>query len=206
MEKGVAIKKNRALIIFGAVVLVFGVLTYALSKMRSVEINPDNFSGVRLAILDGEKLKASAKCFKAHEAVAKMFADVLSKMREMENQMKADYDTIKRNTRLSQSQKNKEIGKIETKWGTISTKYNAKIQAIRNLELNLTEKIQQELLSVVEAVAKEAKISAVINKGNREMISVFYASPSVDITEVVIKKLDEALPEIDIRRLTKNGR
>jgi Skp family chaperone for outer membrane proteins len=167
------------------------------------QIDDLNFSTVKLAVLDGEKLKSSAKCFESHEKIAKMFADVLAKMRKSEGDIKMEYDKVKNNQKLSQKQKTREMSKIEVKWAELSAKYNSEIQAIRNTDMKVTERIQATVTKVIDRIANAAKLSTVINKGTRDSISVFYNSSDIDITDVVIKELDNELPSINLEEMKK---
>jgi Skp family chaperone for outer membrane proteins len=128
---------------------------------------------------------------------------VIARVRDAENAMKKEYEAVKNNGALSQKQRAKEISKIESKWSSESAKYNAEIQAIRNIDTKLTERIQQTVLKTVRSIAKSSNIDIVVNKWSRDMMSVFYSSPDADITDLVIKKLDEILPEIPLEEVQK---
>ncbi|MDR2666907.1 MAG: OmpH family outer membrane protein [Holosporales bacterium] len=157
-----------------------------------------NFDGLRLAVLDGERLKAEAICFKSHEKIAQMVADVLSKVKESESQIKEEYEKIKSSKKLTQEQKLSETAKIEAKWNTVFTRYNAEIQSIRNKDLLLSEHIQRKLTSIIDAITRSAKLDVVVNKGNRDIILVFHNSKDIDITDLVICRLNKEVPSVDI--------
>ncbi|MDR3224620.1 MAG: OmpH family outer membrane protein [Holosporales bacterium] len=184
-------------------VVTFAVFLIQRSRVTYSQIDDLNFSTVKLAVLDGEKLKSSAKCFESHEKIAKMFADVLAKMRKSEGDIKMEYDKVKNNQKLSQKQKTREMSKIEVKWAELSAKYNSEIQAIRNTDMKVTERIQATVTKVIDRIANAAKLSTVINKGTRDSISVFYNSSDIDITDVVIKELDNELPSINLEEMKK---
>ena len=161
------------------------------------------FDVTRIGVLDGERLKAEALCFKSHEKVADMVSELLVKIRQTSDSMKNSYDEVKKNKKLSRTKRNSELAKIEAKWNTDSKKYNAEMQRIKNLDMKLTEFIQNKLNQAIDDVARAASLAIVINKGSREMINVFYNSKNIDITDLIVKKLDESIPNIDLKELEK---
>jgi Skp family chaperone for outer membrane proteins len=185
--------------------LLTAVILYNSFRSINITKNLSNSEGVKIAVLDGEKLKATAKCFKAHETIAEMFTKILSKMRDIEKQMKSEYETIKHNGKLSQKQKAKEITKMETKWDSVSARYNARIQSLRNLDLQLSGRIQHKLDLIIKKIAQRGGIQLVINKGNRELLAVFYAAPKLEITDLVVQQLDEDLPKVDLKEMGADG-
>jgi Skp family chaperone for outer membrane proteins len=160
-----------------------------------------NFDELRLAVLDGERLKMEAKCFESHEKIAQMISDVLSRVKKSEWQIKDEYEKIKSNKKLTHEQRLSDIAKIEAKWKTLSAQYNAEIQSIRSKDLLLSKYIQEKLTSIIESISRSAKLNVVINKGNREIAFVFHNSEDIDITDLVIKKLDEEIPNVDINEI-----
>jgi Skp family chaperone for outer membrane proteins len=154
-----------------------------------------------IAVLDGQKLKNSATCFKSHEKLAEMLSDILSKIRESETKIKAAYEKIKDDPKLSQKQKLKDIAKIEAKWADISAKYNSEIQIVKNADLKLSEYIQSKLSDVIKAIAKSLKLYVVLSKGTKDALLVFYNANGLDITDLVIQKMNEILPEVALKEL-----
>ncbi|MDR1333419.1 MAG: OmpH family outer membrane protein [Holosporales bacterium] len=186
-----------------AFVIIVGIATAFVVCTHDRELGNDKRGAVSVAVVDGGKLKATAKCFSAHEKIASMFSDVFAKIRDSENAMKKEYEAVKNNSKLSQKQRDKEISKIEAKWSAESAKYNAAIQDVRNLEAKLADRIQKEVLSTVQSIAKSMNVDIVVNKLSRDMLSIFYHTHEVDITDIVIKKLDEILPEINLEEVRK---
>lgn len=181
------------------VLLLLVTLVLCVNFLRSDTASvKKNFDGLRLAVLDGERLKAEAICFKSHEKIAQMVADVLSKVKESESQIKEEYEKIKSSKKLTQEQKLSETAKIEAKWNTVFTRYNAEIQSIRNKDLLLSEHIQRKLTSIIDAITRSAKLDVVVNKGNRDIILVFHNSKDIDITDLVICRLNKEVPSVDI--------
>ena len=132
-----------------------------------------------------------------------MVNELLSKVRKASVEMKKSYDEVKKDTKLTQKKRNAELSRIEAKWNTDSARYNTEMQKIRNLDAKLTEFIQNKLNQTIDNIAKEANIDIIINKGSRDLINVFYNSKNIDITDIVVKHLDESIPKIDLKELSK---
>jgi Skp family chaperone for outer membrane proteins len=188
-----------SIIIFAVLIISIFFVNYHYKE----EISIIDADCTKIAVLDGEKLKNTAKCFRAHEKIALMINDLLDKMKRSETEIKAEYDKIKNNSKLSQNQKLKNISKIETKWVNLSAQYNSQMQTIKNMDLSLSNHIQKRLGDVIEAISKSAKFNVVLNKGSRDSILVFYNSKNIDITDLVIQKLDKILPDVDLKEIQK---
>ena len=188
-----------AIVVFG--VLIISVFSVSYFQNQNINVKSKNFETMKLAVLDGTKLKASAKCFKAHDRVANMINDVLSRMKKSESDIKAEYEKVRNDKNLTQKQRVKDIAKIEAKWANISAKYNAEVQSIKNTDFLLSSYIQKKLDYVIQMIAKSAKLNVILNKGTRDSISVFYNSKNIDITDLVIQKLDEILPDVNLKEI-----
>lgn len=194
---------NKSIAAIFALIVTVAATAIAVFWIKNTGGFVDGKHTTNVAVIDGEKLKATAKCFAAHEKIANKFSSVIARIRDAENVMKKEYEAVKNNGTLSQKQRAKEISKMESKWASESTKYNAEIQTIRNIDTKLTERIQQIVIETVRSIARSANIDIVVNKWSRDMMSVFYNSSKVDITDLVIKKIDEILPEIHLEDVQK---
>jgi Skp family chaperone for outer membrane proteins len=159
---------------------------------------------VGIGVLDGQKLKRGASCFRGHDKLADILSEVLSKVRMAESRTKEEYEKIKLNPNLSQKQKLKGIAKIEAKWSDVSAKYNSEIQSIRNADLRLSEHIQSKLGDIIKSIAKSLKLQIVFSKGTSDDLLVFYSAKGLDITDLIIQKMNEILPDIALKELTKH--
>ncbi|MBR1479865.1 MAG: OmpH family outer membrane protein [Alphaproteobacteria bacterium] len=168
---------------------------------RDDELSPRKFDATRAAILDGDRLKAEALCFKGHEKISDMLSELIGKVRKGEDETKKAYDAIKNDTSLSAEKRNGELAKIELKWKDVSIGYAAKIQELKKLDLKLSDLVQEKLDEVVRGVAETAELDIVLNKRTQNLLNVFYSTDNIDITDIVIKRLDEILPSVDLERL-----
>ncbi|MDR0942511.1 MAG: OmpH family outer membrane protein [Holosporales bacterium] len=197
------LRRNLFISIAAIAILALTAILLLQYFLKSNFVTNPNFNATKFAMLNGETLKSKAKCFKAHGKIAEKFSDILSRMREFEKSIKSEYEKVKNDSKLSQKQKVMELTKIEAKWGDMSTKYNAEIQEVRNTDLKFSEIVQAKLNDIIESIAKTAGISAVVNSGNRDFTYVFYSSKDIDITDLVIKRLDEELPDINLDEVKK---
>jgi Skp family chaperone for outer membrane proteins len=156
-----------------------------------------------VVVLDGERLK-QAKCFRSHEEISGMLADVLARIRKSEADIKSQHDKLRNDKKLSQKQRAKEVSRLEARWSKISGQYNSEIQHIKEKDSALSKLIQDKMKKVIEAIAKSRGADIVINKVANDFLVVFHSSDDVEITDEVIQRLDEELPNIDLGSL-KNG-
>lgn len=182
-----------------SILMIFG----GLKIYRHVEDNSHlrSFDIIRIGVLDGQKLKQEAKCFKSHEKISQMVSDLVSKIRVSEKEFKNSYNEIKKNSKLTLSAKNSELAKLESKWKSLSRKYNDEMQNIRNIDLKVTEITQTKLFEILESVAKSLKLNLILNKSSDDKLNIFYNSKDIDITDLIIKKMDSTLPTIKLEDL-----
>ena len=185
------------------VVLSILMILGGLKIYRHVEDNSHlrSFDIIRIGVLDGQKLKQEAKCFKSHEKISQMVSDLVSKIRVSEKEFKNSYNEIKKNSKLTLSAKNSELAKLESKWKSLSRKYNDEMQDIRNIDLKVTEITQTKLFEILESVAKSLKLNLILNKSSDDKLNIFYNSKDIDITDLIIKKMDNTLPTIKLEDL-----
>lgn len=185
------------------VVLSILMILGGLKICRHVEDNSHlrSFDIIRIGVLDGQKLKQEAKCFKSHEKISQMVSDLVSKIRVSEKEFKNSYNEIKKNSKLTLSAKNSELAKLESKWKSLSRKYNDEMQNIRNIDLKVTEITQTKLFEILESVAKSLKLNLILNKSSDDKLNIFYNSKDIDITDLIIKKMDSTLPTIKLEDL-----
>ncbi|MDO4975012.1 MAG: OmpH family outer membrane protein [Alphaproteobacteria bacterium] len=182
-----------------SILMIFG----GFKIYRHVEDNSHlrSFDIIRIGVLDGQKLKQEAKCFKSHEKISQMVSDLVSKIRVSEKEFKNSYNEIKKNSKLTLSAKNSELAKLESKWKSLSRKYNDEMQNIRNIDLKVTEITQTKLFEILESVAKSLKLNLILNKSSDDKLNIFYNSKDIDITDLIIKKMDSTLPTIKLEDL-----
>jgi Skp family chaperone for outer membrane proteins len=164
---------------------------------KNMEIIP----ATKIAVLDGSRLKAEATCFKAHNELENMLEKVVSNMHETEIKAKAEYEKTKNDKKLSKEEIRRNIEKIEEDWENFSIKFKEEVQNIKNMDTKLSTLLQSKLEKIIEDVSKTHKIDIILNSKINDVISVFYSTGKVNVTNLVVKKLNKILPHVDLEKL-----
>ena len=178
------------------------IVTVIISYFLTVNIYNNKYStenNFKIAVLNGIKLKEKAKCFKLHEVNSEKLNNILQEMNKSEIEIRTKYSNIIKNNKLSSKQKQNEITKLENNWKQISEDYNKEIQNIKNVDEKLTKYIYEKLNEILEKKAKKMHITAILNKENNDAIFVFYNHVNIDITDKIVKELDNNLNDLDIK-------
>ena len=158
-------------------------------------------SGFNIAIIDGQKLKSTAKCFKGHDKLAEKLSGLVTELRKFESEIRKMSQDVKSNKKLSAKQKDNERNRIEQRWNKVASSYLNKVQDIRNKDSKLSELIQSKLTKIIELIARLQNIDIVLSKCSQESINVFYNKPEYDITDIIINQLDKEISDINIEEL-----
>ena len=185
--------------------MLFGVTIiisyYLAANIYNNKYNVEEHS--KIAILSGIKLKEKAKCFKLHDILSEELSKVLQKMNKSEMDIRTKYDNIRKNNQISSKQKQQKITHLENNWKQISENYNNEIQKIKNIDEKLTTRIYEKLNKILKEIAQKMNISAILNEGNSDTTFVFYSEDKIDITDVVVKTLDDELKDLDIKEFSE---
>lgn len=183
---------------FLSILVSLGILSYCIYlSVRSVNLLERSTTRT-IGVVDGLLLKQQAKCFAVHKETAKMLNEIFDKVRSSEQKIKLEYEKVRTNKNLKAKQKQQEILSIEKKWKTISADYNKQVENIRTLETKLMHNINNALSRVLSKISTELNLVLIINKGTENSINVFYNISSLDITALVVKALDEELPNFNV--------
>jgi Skp family chaperone for outer membrane proteins len=196
------VKRNitiAALVLFSSVSAYFAASFFGRSSANIATF--DKQEGIKIAVLDGLRLKKEAKCFMAHDEIAEMVADSLSRIKKSEEEIKEQYEKLRANKKLSKRQLAAESSKLEMKWSKIAGQCKAEMLTIREKEAALINLIQKKVEEVTRSVAKQLDLNIVINKSVGDFSIVLYDTHNVEITDYVIQKLDEELPNVDLEKI-----
>ncbi len=185
-------------ILITIVVFISVVSSFALSYK---DTKTPKCSGFNIAIIDGQKLKSTAKCFKGHDKLAEKLSDLVTELRKFESEIRKMSQDVKSNKKLSAKQKDNERNRIEQRWNKVASSYLNKVQDIRNKDSKLSELIQSKLNKIIELTARVQNIDIILSKGSQESINVFYNKPEHDITDIIISQLDKEISDINIEEL-----
>jgi Skp family chaperone for outer membrane proteins len=193
------VKRNitvAVLLLFSGIAAYFATSYFDCGRAHTASIG--SCGNTKIAVLDGARLKQDAKCFRAHDEISDRITNVLSRIRKSEAEFKDQHEKLGDNKKLSQRQRAIEISKLEMRWAKISEQYKSEMLLIREKEIALSKLIQRKVDQAIRSVAEPLNIEIVINKTVSDFLVVFYNSDKVEITDDVIRKLDEELPSVDL--------
>ncbi len=181
-----------------AVILILGIVFGFLYRDDKTS---DIVPATRIAVIDSARLKSEAICFKEREKLENMLSDILTKMHNFEVESKTAYEQARNDKNLTRQQREKKIEQIEHNWSKTSGQYKAEIESIKKMDFNLSNFLQEKLNKVIEIISQRYKIDVVLNAQIGNMISVFYATKGVDMTEIVINMLNETVKQVNLEDL-----
>jgi Skp family chaperone for outer membrane proteins len=156
---------------------------------------------VRVAVINSVRLKVETLCFREHDELEGMLSELVGRMHESEVIAKKEYEQVRSDKSLGKQQRMDAIEKIEENWAKISNQYKAEVEMIKKMNINLSRRLQKEIDQVIESIAQKYKIDIVLNTQVGEMISVFYSTKNVDMTDMVIDRLNKTVKHIDLEDL-----
>ena len=183
--------------ILGILAISIAVASYLFDK--DVDIKKQSFEVLRIGVIDSVRLKTEAKCFRTHDKIAKRISELMVKIRETSTQMSNQTMQMRKNKQLKRRQKQSQFEQMNEKWKVFSTEYSNAMRKEKELDVKLTDYIQNKVLQVISNIAKKFTIDIVINKGSQDMIHVFYNTKNIDITDIVINELNKTIPKVDLK-------
>ena len=195
-------RKHWKNVVVGSLILggtAISIVVISCFSEKHSDVSLKNFEILRIGVIDGVRLKSEAKCFEAHLEIADKASKILGEIKKTSTQMRNQLDEIKKDKKLKPQQKQLQITKIERKWKVESTEYNKQMRKIKELDNKLTNYIQDRLLQTVDIVARKMKIDIIINKGTQSTIHVFYNKQSIDITDIIINKMNKTIPAVNLK-------
>ena len=193
------IKIKNSILYLSLICISLSILYFIIISLYKDHHNEIYYSNI--AVIDSVKLKKNALCFKTHDQIAKNLSNVMDRMRKSEMDIKKEYDDLKNRKKLSKKERKLELERIENKWNTLSSKYNDEIHDIKNLDLKLSDFLQKKIHDVIKNIAYEKNIQIVLNSQIQNNIVVFFMSKSIDITDLVVRKLNEVQPNVNLSEL-----
>ncbi len=189
--------KNKILqtivIILGALSVV-GALVYVWTH-RPVPIQAQ---AVKIAVVDGLKIKTTSKPFmKVRELLENQHAQVHKEILAQENAIRQEYDSLK--TSLSSIEdKKKQKQELDKKVAELEKNVQKKKDVLTKQFSILVENIETAMNDVIAGLVKEHGFNLVLNKSIQETRVILYHEPSLDITDEVIRRLDEKIKTVEL--------
>ena len=155
-----------------------------------------SFAEQKIVVLDMKYVLNNSKAGKsAQEFLKKKFHNNIKQFTDMENELrKEETDLLGKRTILSKEEYTKNVDELRKK--VIDFQSQKKITDDKNAALwtKLRKTLLQKIEPILDSYINENNISLVIDK--KYMIG---GSTENDITKIIIEKLDETLPSLDIQ-------
>lgn len=146
-------------------------------------------SSNKIGIVDKKRVYAEAKVFQVIHDEQKNFEKEWKEqaIEQREKLEKADRELAKKKSRMKKAVFEKEVAALKEKILNFQNQQMAKLDLIRYQTAQITKQIEKTMNPMIEQVAKKRKLDFVLDSSK-----VLYYEKIVDITDEVIKRLDES--------------
>lgn len=153
---------------------------------------------LKIAIVDGARIKKESKPFLYVVETEK------NKLEEIYNQMRARYEGIRKLLELSKNSRIpiKDRAKYKTQFEAEAEKLEKEVQEkkdkLRQKFSVLTKTLEDSVIQVTSDLAKKYHLYIIFNTNVFDTITIFYATPDIDLTDEAIKLLNKRLKNIKL--------
>lgn len=153
---------------------------------------------LKIAIVDGARIKKESKPF------LYVVETERNKLEEIYNQMRTRYESIRKLLELSKSSKipMKDRAKYKAQFEAEAAKLEQEVQAkkdnLRQKFAILTKTLEDSVIQTTSDLAKKYNLSIIFNTNVFDTITIFYATPNIDLTDEAIKLLNQRLKNIKL--------
>jgi outer membrane protein len=155
----------------------------------------DPSSNVRIAVLDLERVRLNAAAVKAIRSKLGTYLDVYRADTQKEEQeiRTAQEELARKRSVVSQEAYAEERKKLEDRLANAQGRVQRRRQALEKVNVEAMERVKHSLEAIVAEVAAERQLTLIIRKDQ-----AVFASPDIEITDEVLKRLDQRLPSVQI--------
>ena len=155
----------------------------------------DSSSNVRIAVLDVERVRLNAAAVKAIRSKLGTYLDVYRADTQKEEQeiRTAQDELARKRTVLSPDAYAEERKKLEDRLAEAQGRVQRRRQALEHVNVEAMEHVKQSLEVIVSEIAAERQLTLIIRKDQ-----AVFAIPAIEITDEVLKRLDQRLPSVQI--------
>lgn len=186
--------------ILQTIVIILGVLSVvgALVYVWTHRPVPIQAQAVKIAVVDGLKIKTTSKPFmKVRELLENQHAQVHKEILAQENAIRQEYDSLK--TSLSSIEdKKKQKQELDKKVAELEKNVQKKKDVLTKQFSILVENVETAMNDVIAGLVKEHGFNLVLNKSIQDTRVILYHEPSLDITDEVIRRLDEKIKTVEL--------
>ena len=159
-------------------------------------ISTHTFADQKIVVLDMKYILNNSKAGKgAQDFLKKSFNDNTKKFTEIEKALKKEEnDLLSKKTVLSKEEYTKKTDSLRKKVIDYQSQRRTSLDKIATLRAKSKDTLLKKIDPILDAYIKENNISLVIDKA--QMLG---GRPEVDITNVIVEKLNKALPSLDLK-------
>ena len=155
-----------------------------------------SFAEQKIVMLDMTFVLNESKAGKgAQDFLKKSFTDNQKKFTEMENSLKQEErDLLAKKNILTKEEYNKKTDSLRKKVIDYQSKRRASIDQITTQRVQARETLLQKVTPILDSYMKENNISLVLDTKN-----TLGGNPEVDITKIIVEKLNKELPSLNLK-------
>ena len=158
-------------------------------------LRADPSANVRIAVLDIERVRLNAAAVKGIRAKLGTYLDVYRADTQKEEQeiRTAQEELARKRSVVSQEDYAAERKNLEDRLADAQGRVQRRRQALERVNVEAMERVKQSLEAIVAEVAAERQLTLIIRKDQAVL-----ASPDIEITDEVLRRLDQRLPSVQI--------
>ena len=155
-----------------------------------------SFAEQKIVVLDMKFVLNNSKAGKgAQDFLKKSFADNQKKFTNLEKELKKEEtDLLEKKNILSKDEYTKKSNDLRKKVIDFRSNRKMAIDKITSLRAESRQTLLKKIWPILDAYIKENNISLVMDKKN-----MLGGRPDIDITEVIIEKLNKELPSLNLK-------
>jgi outer membrane protein len=156
-------------------------------------------TGLSVLVVDVQSLLQNSKAAKmVHSQIEQKRAEYAKEISHQEEVLRKERDTLQRQqASLSPEALNAKGREFQQKVNELDRDVQSKRQALEKSNAEALEKIQQSMLKIITAIAKERKANLVFQRTDLVLFDQAF-----DVTDEVLQKLDEQLPTMTVNFVT----
>ena len=156
---------------------------------------PTPSAGLNILVVDVQLLLQNSKSAKmVREQIEQKRAEYAKEFSHQEAALRQERETLQRQQpSLSPEALRKKGQEFEQKVNELNRGVQAKGEALKRSYADAIEKIQQAMLKIITAIAKDRKANLVFQRSDLVLFDQVY-----DVTDQVLQKLDEDLPTLTV--------
>ena len=161
-----------------------------------VFLSTNSFAEQKVVVLDMKLVLNTSKAGKgAQDYLQKSFKDNQKKFTDMENKLKKDEnDLLNQKTNITKEEYTKKSDNLRKKVIDYQSQRRSSLDKIAKQRAEARKALLEKITPILDNYIKENNVSIVIDKKN-----VIGGDATLDITDVIIEKLNKELPSLNLK-------